>query len=84
MHNITYRAERMFANVCMYACTGIMALIATINLCTKYKDSVPSVVSVGRVHMIFSTAGFKGEEKPCPQTHKTSALRRGIQKSLCI
>ena len=41
-------------------------------------------MSVCRVHVVFSTAGFKGREKPCPEARETAALRRGIQKVLVM
>ena len=31
-------------------------------------------VSVRRVHVVLSTAGFKGGGKPCRKTHETAAL----------
>ena len=38
-------------------------------------------MSERRVHVVFSTAGFKGGGKPCRKTSETAALRRGIQKA---
>ena len=40
-------------------------------------------VSVRRVHVVLSTAGFKGGGKPCHKTRETAALRRGIHRYLC-
>ena len=57
-----------------------MALITTLVLCARSQDFVMSV-SVRRLHVVLSTAGFKGEGKPCRKTRETAALRRGIQKS---
>ena len=39
------------------------------------------VLSVRRVHVVLSTAGFKDGGKPCRKTRKTAALRRGIQRT---
>ena len=62
----------------MYVCMGFMALITAMVLCTRSQDSALSV-SVRRMHVVFTTAGFKGEGKMCPKTRETIALRRGIQ-----
>ena len=35
------------------------------------------------VHVVFSTAGFKGGGKSCCKTCETAVLRRGIQKASC-
>ena len=32
-------------------------------------------MSVRRVNVLFSTAGFNGGRKPCPKTRETAALR---------
>ena len=50
----------------MYACIGFMALIASMVLCARCQDSVLSV-PVRRVHVVYSTAGCKGGNKPCPK-----------------
>ena len=58
-----------------------MALIATLVLCARYQDSLLSV-SVRSVHVVFSSAGFKGGGKPCPKASETAALQGGgIQKA---
>ena len=66
----------------MYVYMGFMALITTQVLCAKSQDSSLSV-SVRRLHVVFSTVGFKGAGKPCPKTRETAILRRGIQKASC-
>ena len=60
-----------------------MALVTAMVLCARSQDSLMSV-SVRRVHVVFSTARFRGGGKPCPKTRVTNALRRGIQKVSCI
>ena len=57
---------------------GFMALIATLVLCVRSQDSLMSV-SVRSVHVVFSTAGFKGGGELRPETRETTALWRGIQ-----
>ena len=52
-----------------------MALITALDLCAR---SQSSSISVRRVNVVFSTAGFKGGGKPCPKIRETAALRRGI------
>ena len=64
----------------MYAHMGFMALITALALCGRTQDSLLSV-SERRVHVVFSTAGFKGGGKLCPWTREIAALRRGIQKA---
>ena len=64
---------------CTYVCV-FMALITTLILCAKFQELVMSM-SVRRVHVVFSTAGFKGGGKPCRKTRETAALRRGIQET---
>ena len=41
-------------------------------------------VSMRRVHVVFSTAGFKDGGKPCPTTRGTAAPWNGIQKPLLL
>ena len=72
--------EASYWYVCKYVCMGFMALIAATVLCARSQDSLLSV-SVLRIHVVFSTAGFKGGGKPCPKTRETTALRRGVQKA---
>ena len=60
-----------------------MALITAMVSCARSQDSLP-LVSVRRVHDVFSNAGFNGGGKPCPMTRETVALRRGIQKPLLL
>ena len=59
---------------------GFMALVTAMVLRARSQDSLLSV-SVGRVHIAFSTAGFKDGGKPCLKTRETPALPRGIQKA---
>ena len=59
---------------------GVMPLITRMVLRARSQDSVLSV-SVRREDVVFSTAGFKGGEKPCPKTRATASLRRGIEKA---
>ena len=51
-----------------------MARITVLVLFTGAQDSLLSV-SVRRVHVVFSTVGFKGGGKPCLKTRETAALR---------
>ena len=74
-----YAANFKARVVCMYVC-AFMALITTLVLCDRNQDLVMSV-SVRRVHIVLSTAGFKGGGKPCRKTHETAAPQRGIQKA---
>ena len=57
----------------MYVCV-FMALITTLGLCGRSQDLAMSV-SVRRVHVVFSTAGYKGGGEPCRKTRQTAALR---------
>ena len=61
-------------------CKGFMALVTALILCARSQGLYLSV-SERRVHVVFSTAGFKGGGKPCRKTGETAALRRGIQKT---
>ena len=63
----------------MYVCV-LMALITIMVLCARSQDFVMPV-SVRRVHVVFSTAGFKGGGKPGSKTRETIALWRGIQEA---
>ena len=69
----------MVAYFCMYV-SVFMALITTLVLCARSQDFVMSV-SVRRLHVVLSTAGFKGEGKPCRKTRETAALRIGFQNT---
>ena len=40
-----------------------------------------NVLSMRRIHVVLSPAGFKGGEKPCRKTRETAAQRRGIQET---
>ena len=53
----------------MSACMFYMALVTTMVLYAGSQDSLLSA-SVRRVHVVFSTAGFKGGEKPCHKNVK--------------
>ena len=64
----------------LYMFVVFTALITTLVLCTRIQNLVLSV-SVRRVHVVFSTAGFKGRGNPCRMTSDTTSLRRGIQKA---
>ena len=57
-----------------------MMLVTTLVLCASSQDLVLSV-SMYWVHVVFSTAGFKGGGTPCRKTRETAALRGGIQKA---
>ena len=61
---------------CMYVrvCMDFMALITALDLCTRSQDWIQSV-SVREVHVVFSTARFKGGGKPCPKTRETGGAR---------
>ena len=48
------------------------AFITAMVLCVMSQDLLLSV-SVRRVHVVFSTAGFKGGGKPRPKTRETTA-----------
>ena len=57
---------------------GFMTLATALVLCARSLDSVLSML-VRRVLVVFSTAGFKGEGKPCLKTCETTALRGVVQ-----
>ena len=57
-----------------------MTLITALALCAMSLEIFLSVSGRG-VHVVISTAGFKGGGKPCPKTHETTALQRDIQKA---
>ena len=59
---------------------GVMALIPAKVLCARSQCSILSV-SLCRVRVASSTAGFKGGRNPCSKTCETTTLRRGIQKA---
>ena len=72
----------------LYVSMGFMALVTAMvwSLVTAMVWSARSqdsalAVSVRRVHVVFSTAGFKSGGKPSPKTRDTNALRRGIRKA---
>ena len=52
---------------------GFMALITAMVLFARYQDYLLSM-SVRTVHVVLSTVGFKGGEKPCPTARETTAL----------
>ena len=54
----------------MHVCV-FMALITALVLFARSQDLVMSV-SVRRVNVVFSTAGFKGGGKPCRKTRETT------------
>ena len=54
---------------------GFMALTTALVLCARSQDSLLSM-TVRRVHVVFSTAGFKGGGKPHPKARETVTLRR--------
>ena len=60
--------------------------MATMTVSVLYSRSQDSLLSVSlhRVHVVFSTTGLKGGGKRCPKTRKTTALRKGIQKSRAL
>ena len=55
----------------------VMALITTLVLCARSQDLV-MLVSVRRVHVVLSAAGFKGGGKPCRKalTSPTNSVQR--------
>ena len=55
----------------MYVCMGFIELITALILWARSQDSLLSV-SGRRVHVVFSTAGFKGGGRPCPKTRDFS------------
>ena len=59
----------------LYVYMCLMALINTLVVCARPQDLEMSV-SVLVVHVVFSTAGFKGGGKPFCKTRETAALRR--------
>ena len=61
----------------MHVCMGFVALITGMVLCARSQDSS---VSVCRVHIAFSTAGFKGGEKPCPKTREAAERSRFLSQ----
>ena len=63
-------------------CVGVLSPITAMVLCARSQDSALSV-SVRRVGVVFSTAGFKGEGKPRFTTLEKDVLRGGIQKASC-
>ena len=56
-------------------CNSFIALITVMVLCAMSQNSLLSV-SVRRVIVIFSSAGFKGVRKSCPKACEIAALRR--------
>ena len=73
-----FRGLKIFGCRCMYVYV-FMALIITLVMCARSQGLVMPV-SVRRVHVVFSTAGFNGGGKRFRKTRETTALRRGIQK----
>ena len=65
---------------CVCNIYGFIALKTAMVLCARSQDPLLPV-SVCRVLVLFSTAGFKGGEKPCSKTRETAALQRGILKA---
>ena len=63
----------------MSVAIGLWALLSTMVSCARSQDSLLSV-SVCRVHVVNSSARFKGGSKACIKTHETAALRRDIRK----
>ena len=76
--------------MCVY---DFMALITAMVLCARSQDSILSTL-LSRVHVVFSTTGFKGGGKPCYNTcesgctvemHTASpALLDGIEPKLLV
>ena len=60
--------------VCVCVCV-FMALITAQVLCARSQDLVMSV-SVRRVHVVLSVAGFKGGGKPRPKTREDTLFIR--------
>ena len=65
---------------CKYVCMGFIALTTAMVSYARFQDLLLSV-SVRRIHVAFSTAGFKGGGKPRSKTRETAALPRDIQKA---
>ena len=63
--------------VCVYGFYGAYNYSGLVRQVSGFSN----VVSVRRVHVVLSTAGFKGGGKPCHKTRETAALWRGIQKA---
>ena len=66
-----------------YECMGFMALITAMVVCAKSQRSLLSV-SVRRVHVVFSAAGFNGEGEPCPKTGDTPRCREASRKPCAL
>ena len=66
-------------NFVLCVCMVCMELITAMVLCARSRDSLLSA-SVRRVHVVFSTTGYKSKGRPCQKKHETAALRRGIQQ----
>ena len=64
----------------LYVCMGFIALVTDMVWSARSQDSALTV-SVRRVHVVFSTAGFKSGGKPSPKTRDTITLRRGTRKA---
>ena len=60
------------ARSCVCVCMGFMELLTAMNLCARSQDSLPSM-SIRRVYIVFSTAGFKDGGKPCHKLRETAA-----------
>ena len=56
----------------MYVCMGFYGAFHCYGF---VRQASASSVAVRMVHVVFSTAGFKGVGKPCPKTRETAALR---------
>ena len=56
-------------------CMGFMTLVTAVVLCVRSQDSVLPV-SVRRIHVAFSTAGWKGAGKLYHKTRETATLWR--------
>ena len=57
---------------------GFMTLTTAVVLCTRFQGLL---LSVRRVHVVFSNAGLEEGGNPCHKAHAITALRRGIQQA---
>ena len=68
------------SNDLQHVCRVFMALITALFLYARSYDSL-LLVSVGRVHVVFSIAKFKSGGKPWLEAREATLLRIGIQKA---
>ena len=66
----------------MYLSTGFHGAYNSYGLVRRISGLSILSVPVCRVHVVFSTAGFKGSGKSRLEAHEITALQKGIQKAL--